>query len=37
MFVFKGNKLVYAHKDEGTGDHAPLDNIFDICCRVPVA
>ncbi|WOG96537.1 hypothetical protein DCAR_0415873 [Daucus carota subsp. sativus] len=36
MFVFKGNKLIYAHKDEGTGDHAPLDEIFDICCRVPV-
>lgn len=37
MFVFKGNELLYARKDEGTGDHAPLDDIFDICCRVPVA
>lgn len=37
MFVFKGNKLLFARKDEGTGDHAPLDDIFDICCRVPVA
>lgn len=36
MFVFKGNELIYSHKDEGTGDHAPLDDIFDICCRVPV-
>lgn len=34
--MFNGNKLMYSHKDEGTGDHAPLDDIFDICCRVPV-
>ncbi|KAK9066978.1 hypothetical protein SSX86_014302 [Deinandra increscens subsp. villosa] len=31
MFVFKGKELLYAWKDEGTGDHAPLDDIFDIC------
>ncbi|KAJ7952720.1 Thioredoxin-like protein AAED1, chloroplastic [Quillaja saponaria] len=37
MFVFKGNQLLYARKDEGTGDHAPLDDIFDVCCKVPVA
>jgi len=37
MFVFKGKELLYARKDEGTGDHAPLDDIFDVCCRVPVA
>lgn len=35
MFVFKGKQLLYARKDEGTGDHAPLDDIFDICCKVP--
>ncbi|CAA3011433.1 Hypothetical predicted protein [Olea europaea subsp. europaea] len=35
MFVFKGNQLLYARKDEGTGDHAPLDDIFDICCKAP--
>ncbi|KAB1998438.1 hypothetical protein ES319_D12G089500v1 [Gossypium barbadense] len=35
MFVFKGKQLLYAHKDEGTGDHAPLDQVFDICCKVP--
>ncbi|PPS17922.1 hypothetical protein GOBAR_AA02655 [Gossypium barbadense] len=29
MFVFKGNNY------EGTGDHAPLDQVFDICCKVP--
>ncbi|KAI3768238.1 hypothetical protein L2E82_18756 [Cichorium intybus] len=37
MFVFKGKELLYAWKDEGTGDHAPLDDIFNICCKVPVA
>ncbi|KAK4426435.1 hypothetical protein Salat_1412100 [Sesamum alatum] len=36
-FVFKGKQLLYARKDEGTGDHAPLDDIFDICCKVPTA
>nr|AFK37155.1 unknown [Lotus japonicus] len=37
MFVFRGKELVYARKDEGTGDHAPLDDVFDVCCKVPVA
>ncbi|XP_051115501.1 uncharacterized protein LOC127240723 isoform X1 [Andrographis paniculata] len=37
MFVFKGKQLLYARKDEGTGDHAPLDEIFDICCKVPAS
>lgn len=37
MFVFKGTQLLYARKDEGTGDHASLDDVFDICCKVPVA
>lgn len=37
MFVFKGKELVFARKDEGTGDHAPLDDILDICCKVPAA
>ncbi|XAR51396.1 hypothetical protein NMG60_11006012 [Bertholletia excelsa] len=37
MFVFKGKELLYARKDEGTGDHAPLDDIFNICCKIPVA
>ncbi|CAH1421254.1 unnamed protein product [Lactuca virosa] len=37
MFVFKGKELLYAWKDEGTGDHAPLDDIINICCKVPVA
>ncbi|XP_012079446.1 prostamide/prostaglandin F synthase isoform X2 [Jatropha curcas] len=37
MFVFKGKQLLYARKDEGTGDHAPLDDVFNICCKVPIA
>lgn len=37
MFVFKGKELLYARKDEGTGDHAVLNDIFDVCCKVPVA
>ncbi|KAL5556753.1 hypothetical protein UlMin_038989 [Ulmus minor] len=37
MFVFKGKQLLYARKDEGTGDHAPLDDIFDVCCKAPVS
>ncbi|GJT85075.1 prostamide/prostaglandin F synthase [Tanacetum coccineum] len=37
MFVFKGKELLYAWKDEGTGDHAPLEDIFSICCKTPVA
>lgn len=37
MFVFKGKQLMYARKDEGTGDHAPLQDIFHVCCKVPVS
>ncbi|XP_010679673.2 thioredoxin-like protein AAED1, chloroplastic [Beta vulgaris subsp. vulgaris] len=37
MFVFKGKQLLYARKDEGTGDHAPLDDVFNVCCNVSVA
>ncbi|RZC62815.1 hypothetical protein C5167_024573 [Papaver somniferum] len=36
IFVFKGKQLLYARKDEGTGDHAPLEEIFNVCCS-PVA
>ncbi|CAD6214379.1 unnamed protein product [Miscanthus lutarioriparius] len=36
MFVFKGKELLYARKDEGTGDHAPLDDVLNICCKVPL-
>ncbi|KAJ8765791.1 hypothetical protein K2173_014913 [Erythroxylum novogranatense] len=36
-FVFRGKQLLYARKDEGTGDHAPLDDVFEVCCKLPVA
>ncbi|XP_075090422.1 thioredoxin-like protein AAED1, chloroplastic [Nicotiana tabacum] len=36
MFLFKGKQLLYAWKDEGTGDHAPMEDIFHVCCKVPV-
>ncbi|KAG2724092.1 hypothetical protein I3760_01G001600 [Carya illinoinensis] len=36
MFVFKGKQLLHAWKDEGTGDHASLDDILGVCCKVPV-
>uniref|UniRef100_A0A0E0KIJ6 Thioredoxin domain-containing protein n=1 Tax=Oryza punctata TaxID=4537 RepID=A0A0E0KIJ6_ORYPU len=35
MFVFRGKELIYARKDEGTGDHAPLDDVLNICCKAP--
>ncbi|XP_043713992.1 thioredoxin-like protein AAED1, chloroplastic [Telopea speciosissima] len=37
MLIFKGKQLVYARKDEGTGDHASLNEILNICCKAPVA
>ncbi|RZC54742.1 hypothetical protein C5167_013606 [Papaver somniferum] len=36
IFVFKGKQLLYARKDKGISDHAPLDEILNICCT-PVA
>jgi peroxiredoxin len=37
MLVFKGKQLVYAWKDEGTGDHAPLDDVFNVCSKASAA
>jgi len=37
MFVFRGKELLYSWKDEGTGDHAPLDDVLSACRNVPVA
>ncbi|XP_068643751.1 thioredoxin-like protein AAED1, chloroplastic [Aristolochia californica] len=37
MFVFKGKSLLYARKDESSGDHAPLDDILNMCCTAQVA
>ncbi|RLN43062.1 hypothetical protein C2845_PM01G29570 [Panicum miliaceum] len=36
MFVFRGKELLYSWKDEGTGDHAPLDDVLSACREVPV-
>ncbi|KAJ8439731.1 hypothetical protein Cgig2_009555 [Carnegiea gigantea] len=36
MFVFKGEQLLYARKDEGTGDHAPLDDVLNATVKVVV-
>ncbi|CAF1716941.1 unnamed protein product [Brassica oleracea] len=32
-FVFKGKKLLYGRKDEGTGDHPSLDDVLNVCCQ----
>ncbi|WVZ60430.1 hypothetical protein U9M48_010452 [Paspalum notatum var. saurae] len=37
MFVFRGKELVYSWRDEGTGDHAPMDDVLRACCNIPVA
>ncbi|TVU45257.1 hypothetical protein EJB05_04738, partial [Eragrostis curvula] len=37
MFVFRGKELAYAWKDEGTGDHAPMDDVLSACGKVSVA
>nr|CAB3498350.1 unnamed protein product [Digitaria exilis] len=37
MFVFRGKELLYSWRDEGTGDHAPLDDVLSACRKTPVA
>eukprot|EP01018_Ginkgo_biloba_P040152 Gb_04298 [translate_table: standard] len=37
LYVFKGKELLYSRKDEGTGDHAPLEEVLNVCCTVPVS
>ncbi|CAN6281551.1 unnamed protein product [Urochloa humidicola] len=37
MFVFRGKELLYSWRDEGTGDHAPLDDVLSACRSVPVS
>ncbi|KAI3972787.1 hypothetical protein MKX01_019445 [Papaver californicum] len=36
IFAFKGKQLLYARKDKGISDHAPLKEILNVCCN-PVA
>uniref|UniRef100_A0A0D9VYJ7 Thioredoxin domain-containing protein n=1 Tax=Leersia perrieri TaxID=77586 RepID=A0A0D9VYJ7_9ORYZ len=37
MLVFRGKELLYSWKDERTGDHAPLDDVLNVCCKVRAA
>lgn len=34
LFVFDGADVLYAHKDEGTADHAPMEDVLAACCKV---
>ncbi|CAA7034647.1 unnamed protein product [Microthlaspi erraticum] len=36
-FVFRGKKLLYGRKDEGTGDHPSLDDVINVCSKAAVA
>ncbi len=36
VYVFDGSRLLYARKDESTGDHSKIDDILKSCCT-PVA
>ncbi|ESQ31266.1 hypothetical protein EUTSA_v10004770mg [Eutrema salsugineum] len=36
-FVFRGKKLLYGRKDEGTGDHPSIDDVINVCCKATVA
>ncbi|XP_010484433.1 PREDICTED: thioredoxin-like protein AAED1, chloroplastic isoform X2 [Camelina sativa] len=36
-FVFRGKKLLYGRKDEGTGDHPSLDDVINVCRKTAVA
>ncbi|CAL8460633.1 g163 [Coccomyxa elongata] len=33
LFVFDGAEVLYAHKDEGTADHAPMADVLAACCQ----
>eukprot|EP00898_Chlorokybus_atmophyticus_P007262 jgi/Chlat1/7537/Chrsp62S07031 len=32
MFIFEGQKVLFAHRDEGTADHAKMKDILTYCC-----
>ena len=34
LFIFDGEEIVYAHKDQGTADHAPMEEVLEACCGV---
>lgn len=37
LYIFRGTQLLYARKDEGTGDHASLDDVLNMCCSAAIA
>ncbi|EIE25407.1 hypothetical protein COCSUDRAFT_61626 [Coccomyxa subellipsoidea C-169] len=32
LFIFDGAEVLYAHKDAGTADHAPMADVIAACC-----
>ncbi|MCO5549109.1 hypothetical protein L7F22_002575 [Adiantum nelumboides] len=37
LLIFKGTQMLYFRKDEGTGDHASLEDIQNVCCSTAVS
>lgn len=37
VYVFEGAKVLYARKDEATGDHSNIEDILNSCCRPMMA
>lgn len=37
VYVFEGSKVLYARKDESTGDHSKIDDILNSCCTTVMA
>lgn len=35
--MFEGSKVLYARKDESTGDHSKIDDILQSCCTPVMA
>lgn len=34
LFIFDGPEIIYSHKDAGTADHAPMNEVLEACCGV---
>lgn len=32
LFIFRDGEVLYSRKDEGTADHAPMDEVLAACC-----
>ncbi|KAG0578059.1 hypothetical protein KC19_5G202200 [Ceratodon purpureus] len=37
VYVFEGSRVLYARKDESTGDHSKIDDILNSCCSTVMA